>query len=817
MSNEENNNIEEDTLLKTALEGSLDVPTEPVTAENSGDIQPEAVDVSAGAPVPGGEDAAGKEPVPQRTGTEQDPAAEGNEKPSAEQTESQPPEAVLEEIETAPSKKRRKPQKIKRALKAEKRDAPKKEKAVFGKKLAAFFSGGLSIKVKLIGAFIIPIILIIILGVVSYTVASKAITSSYTESSQTTINKTADYYNLMFSNVKASANDIANNQMLQSYYSGSYSGDAYEESQNYNNVKSSVLSTSISNKAISSVYIFGSYGRPIFTASSNKMEEKGSYQTIRASAEGKKIDTERAGWMSSREFMDTLGVSDYAVSYGRQLLGTSKRSVGYMFFDLDREYVTSVLNDIDMGAKTIIGLIAPDGGEILSSNYMEFEAGKSYFVGQEFYQNALEAEKGAGSTYVKFDGKKQLFIYSKTEDGFMVCALIPQSEILSQANMIKVVSIIMIIIAFVIAAVIGGLLAANISIAIKKIMGKLELAAAGDLTIRVDVKGRDEFSVLGRSTNDMIDNVKGLIEKTKNVSGRVDQSVETVTDNARQLLRATQEITYAIEEIERGVVQQAEDSEDCLRQMDNLSDKINLVSENSQQIAKIAGETTQIVDSGITAIQELKENAGSTVEITHRVIEEILKLQASSKAIDKIIGAINDIAEQTNLLSLNASIEAARAGDAGRGFAVVASEIRKLAEQSVDSANEIRRIIADINQKTSDTVNIAKKAEDVVAVQGKSLTDAEQVFGDIQEQFGDLFSNLEHITAGIDTIADAKAQTIDAIQSISAVSQETAASSEEVTETANRQLKQVESLNSAAGDLTVNSNHLSDAIDLFKI
>lgn len=817
MSHEENNNIEEKKLFETAADAPQDAPAEPV--ENSGELEPEAVGLSGGADCPEDEGTVQEDSARETDGAEQIPAADKKEKQMAESDETQQPEAVLEEIETIQpsSGKRRKAQKAKRTAKADKQDIPKKEKTSFGKKLFGFFSGGLSIKVKLVGAFIIPIILIIILGVVSYSVASKAITSSYTESSQTTIVKTADYYNLMFSNVKASANDIANNQMLQSYYSGSYSGDAYEESQNYNTVKSSVLSTSISNKAISSVYIFGSYGRPIFTASSNKMEEKGSYKTIHDSAEGRRIDSERAAWMSSREFMDTLGVSGYAVSYGRQLLGTSKRSVGYMFFDLDREYVISVLNDIDMGAKTIIGLLAPDGGEILSSNYMEFEDGKRYFVEQEFYQKAMEGENRAGSTYVKFDGKKQLFIYSKTDDGFMVCALIPQSEILSQANMIKVVSIIMIIIAFVIAAVIGGLLAANISIAIKKIMGKLELAAAGDLTINVDVKGRDEFSVLGRSTNDMIGNVKGLIEKTKNVSERVDSSVETVTDNAKQLLRATQEITYAIEEIERGVVQQAEDSEDCLRQMDNLSDKINLVSENSQQIAKIAGETTQIVDSGITAIQELKENAGSTVEITHRVIEEILKLQASSKAIDKIIGAINDIAEQTNLLSLNASIEAARAGEAGRGFAVVASEIRKLAEQSVNSANEIRRIIADINQKTSDTVNIAKKAEDVVAVQGKSLTDAEQVFGDIQQQFSDLFSNLEHITSGIDTIADAKAQTIDAIQSISAVSQETAASSEEVTETANRQLKQVESLNSAAEDLTVNSNHLSDAIDLFKI
>lgn len=232
--------------------------------------------------------------------------------------------------------------------------------------------------------------------------------------------------------------------------------------------------------------------------------------------------------------------------------------------------------------------------------------------------------------------------------------------------------------------------------------------------------------------------------------------------------------------------------------MDALSDKINIVSDNSDKIAKIADVTTGIVASGMASISELKVNAGSTVEITHQVIEEIAQLKESSKAIAKIVDAINEIAEQTNLLSLNARLKQQEPGEAGRGFAVVASEIRKLAEQSVNSANEIQKIIGTINDKTNDTVRIAKKAEDVVEVQGESLENAEKVFAQIQSRFEELLSNLNEITGGIDTIAEAKSVTIDSIQSISAVSEETAASSEEVTETANRQLGSVEGLNTAA-------------------
>lgn len=684
-----------------------------------------------------------------------------------------------------------------------------------GNKLKDFFNGQ-SIKKKLIGGFLIPVVLIVLLGVVSYYTASNAIIKSYKESSKTTIGKTADYYNLMFSNVKATATDLVNDSAIQSYFSGAYSSDPIEEGNKFSALKSSVSSTVISNKSLSNIMLIGSYGKAVY-ASSSALTDTGEYDNIKNSDEGKQIDKKKAVWLSSRQYVDTKSKNSYAVSYGRQLLGTSKKNIGYMFFDVDISYVKAPMEDIDLGSKSVIALITPDGGEVVTSNYKTIDEGTKYITDKDIYTQAMESSDNTGTIETKYDGKSQLFLYSKTDDGFLVCALIPQSAIVAQASTIKIVSITMIIIAMVIAVLIGGYFATSISKTIQHIMSKLELAAGGDLTVAIDVKSRDEFGILAGSTNGMIANVKQLIEKTKHVSGKVDTSVETVSDSAKNLLRETKEITMAIQEIEKGVVQQAEDSEGCLRQMDELSDRINDVSENSERIAKIADETNEIVHSGIQSIDELKGNANSTVEITHQVIEEILNLKESSKSISNIISAINEIAEQTNLLSLNASIEAARAGDAGRGFAVVAAEIRKLAEQSVNSANEIGKIVEDINEKTNDTVKIAKKAEDVVEVQGVSLENATTVFNQIQERFAGLVSNLSNITGGIEQIADAKAQTIDAIQSISAVSQETAAASEEVTETANRQLEAVEKLNRASEDLTSNSGDLAEAIDLFTI
>lgn len=679
-----------------------------------------------------------------------------------------------------------------------------------------YLKSGLSIKIKLIGAFVIPVLLIILLGVISYNTASNAITSSYTESSVSTVKKTADYYTLMFSNIKSTASEFASSSDVKSYYSGSFSADPITEESRYNSIFNSLNATVMGNSAIKTIHVISNYGKSIFTTT-NLMEVTGEYEKVKASEEGKQIDSKRSGWFTSRSYIDTKGVGKYSVSYGRQLLGNSQRSVGYIFVDMQADYLKETLSNVDLGKNSVIGIIAPDGGEILHSGDLELSEEQQYIYNQEFYNEAMASEEKEGSTVVSFNDNKNLFVYSVTDDGFMICALIPEDTILSQAHMIQYVSLAVVILAIIVAILIGGGLSANIASSIKKIMKSLEKAASGDLTTEVPIKGSDEFAVLGKSTNEMIGNVKELIEKTKGVSLKVDESVDTVSNNAKQLLEGTKDITKAIQEIERGVVQQAEDSEECIRQMDNLSDKINSVSKNSDKIARIADDTNLIVDKGMMSIDELKGNASRTVEITGNVIMEINNLKQSSMAIGSIIMAINEIAEQTNLLSLNASIEAARAGDAGRGFAVVADEIRKLADQSVECVNEIRKIVEDINDKTNDTVAIAKRAEDVVEIQGHSIETAKKVFNQIQSQFDELLGSLNEITKGINIIADAKTQTLDSIQNISAVSQQTAAASEEVTETANRQLEQVEKLNLAAENLNSNSSDLSQAIGVFTV
>lgn len=667
------------------------------------------------------------------------------------------------------------------------------------------------IQVKLIGAFMIPVILFVIIGFMIYSKCSTTLNSTYEASANTSVGTLEEYLGLGFENIELMATRLSINSAITSYYTGS---EVKSESM-LMDTKVALSNESTADKFIDHIIVCAKSG----TACSEKGAIRGDvYNAFVESEEGKNVESEigmGSMWISSHPAIDEVTGYDsdeYALSLVTVLKNNSNKSVGYIIIDVKTSFIQDILDNAQISDNSIKGFVLEDGSQVLSGD------SDIKFTDTDFYQEALAGENLQGSKEVSYEGADYLFTYSRIEGtNMLVCAMVPQKEIMAGAQAILRYTLIAVAICAVIAIVVGSVLAIGISKAIRKVNRVLKKTSDGDLTGQISMKRKDEFNVLSSSITNMIGSMKDLILKMTNVSGHVSDSAVQVGTNSEVLLEVTKNITEAVDYINSGISQQAQDTESCLEQMNGLAERINVVHENTDEISEIAQEAQGAIENGMVIVANLGEKVQGTTEVTETIIREIRELNKESIAINSIIGTINEIAEQTNLLSLNASIEAARAGEAGRGFAVVSEEIRKLAEQSGNAGNQIGEIINHIQERLAATIETAGLAGESVAFQTEALNNTVDVFKNISQQVSKLAEDVEKITQSVGGIEQAKDDTMNAIESISTTSNQTESASEELARSTEKQLQAVEVLNDAVKRLQMDAEDLDTSVSIFKV
>ena len=326
----------------------------------------------------------------------------------------------------------------------------------------------------------------------------------------------------------------------------------------------------------------------------------------------------------------------------------------------------------------------------------------------------------------------------------------------------------------------------------------------------------DELSRIAAAVQSLREKLSETVDQIRDQVGFVAQTTDEVNDMISASNESTNRVSVAVNELSLASSQMAEDVQEVNSQIGVMSDNINDIVSAVDSLSKSAKEMEKANDEAANYITSMERSSNQSAAYIQNVNEQIRNTNTAVSKISEAIDMIKEIADQTNLLSLNASIEAARAGEAGKGFAVVAEEIKKLADQSNDSAVEIQMIAEEIITKSSGTMALSKDVE-------KSLNEEKTILSETKSCFATLSSE---ITRSVDEIGSISAKTvslegirndiIDKVTSLSAISQENTASNEEVSNSMKSIVENIEVINEQVNELNKMSEVLDKTMDYFK-
>lgn len=357
-----------------------------------------------------------------------------------------------------------------------------------------------------------------------------------------------------------------------------------------------------------------------------------------------------------------------------------------------------------------------------------------------------------------------------------------------------------------------------ISKPVKIVAQSAKKIASGDLTVEdIKVKNRDEIGDLAASFNQMEKSLREMIKKVEKNAEQVAASAEELTASAEQTSKAVEHVAESTQEVAAGMDKQVQNVEETSQTINEMSVGIQQIANNAQIVSSSAMDASEKASEGgrllKTAVRQM-HTIKQTVDGLSKVVGE---LGEHSKEINQIIAVITDIASQTNLLALNAAIEAARAGEHGRGFAVVAEEVRKLAEQSAQSAKQIYQLISTIQEETNLTVQSMDAAKGEVLSGIDVVNTAGNSFAQIERSINNVTVQIQEVSSAVQQMAASSEQIVQSMKMITQISESSSAQTMAVSSATEEQLASMEEITSAANSLTKMAEALQSLIEKFKI
>jgi len=434
-----------------------------------------------------------------------------------------------------------------------------------------------------------------------------------------------------------------------------------------------------------------------------------------------------------------------------------------------------------------------------------------------FINDMYQSDKEGYYDYVYNDDDRVLAYGTVELTGWKVGTVYLKENLLAESTYMLMVIAFISLIGLGIAILVTILISKSLTKPIMRLKDQVNKVADGDLTVQVESHSKDEIGQLSIHFNGMVKNMKNLISSVEHSVSEVSVASESLTALSEETTAASEEVGRAVSEIANGSSQQATEIEDANQKAMILSSQIESVNEKNRQMNELSDITNKASQQGISQINILKAKATESNTVISSVGTVISSLVDKVEEIDNIISTINAISDQTNLLALNASIEAARAGEHGKGFAVVADEVRKLAEQSSNATEQVKQTILGIQGEASNVAKAMATTDRISAEQLKVTDDTENVFYTIDDSLRNIIQSIADISEDIAGMNRSKDDVIGTFQNISAVAEESAASTEQITASIDEQIIAISSISESAEGLNESSNKLKEMIKAFKI
>ncbi|MFD2670386.1 methyl-accepting chemotaxis protein [Marinicrinis sediminis] len=674
-----------------------------------------------------------------------------------------------------------------------------------------------SVGSKLFLFFFLSICLIVsIVGWQSYTTSKDIITKEVSKSSHQTIIQVREKLGMVYDSFEATTLQF----ILDDAYServsdlvdvlGDQGANQYEKLQVTKTLEETMLNIILADSRIDSLSFISTDGTLL--VSTDTLNVKKGLAEEDWFQKATELDG-RPYWAGTRKggFISEQGIDTFALT---RLVKNkmSGETYGVILMELKLSVIGDQLNNIQLGET--------GSKYVIDENHQIVFAANPDLIAQstDLLKNVKKTDRLSDTeTVTREDGEELLLVYDQSpSNNWTVASTIAISELTESTSEIANITTIMLLVSIVLALLVGFIMVKLVAAPLSNLRNLMNEGERGNLAVRTKVKTKDEIGQVGESFNRMMEEITKLVVATnQSASDVLDTAVHLSTVSKNTAISA-KEITLATEQIAEGASTLAVEAERGNEITNHFSQQMNKVVDSNQELGVSAQQIQRAGEKGSHHMAELITKTNTTEEMTRAMVARVDRLKENTSSIQKVLDVLHNMTKQTNILSLNATIEASRAGAAGKGFMVVADEIRNLADQSRQNIDVVGQITLSILTEMEETASALAEAYPLYQEQLASVKDASDIFTNVQSEMQSFVESLDETTQSIEQLNRSQQTLSEAMSSVSAVSEESSATSEEVASLSGQQQSASEGLVELAEKLEGLSKSLQESLNRFK-